>query len=101
MSIEKISDKLFNSIANISSYLPVTPWFYVRRLTSFTGARILDIGCGEGDMARISGYNNANYVIGVDLYMSYLQINKKKKLTPMLFYVMLAISHLETTSLIF
>jgi SAM-dependent methyltransferase len=82
MNSDDISDKVFHFSANIFSYVPSSSWFYIRKLTSVTGARVLDVGCGEGDMARISAYKNNNYVIGADLHLPYLKINKKKKTYP-------------------
>jgi SAM-dependent methyltransferase len=79
MKTETVADKIFHFCANIFSYVPSSAWFCVRKLTSVKGARILDVGCGQGDMARISGYQKGNYVIGVDLYKPYLQISKRKK----------------------
>ncbi|MBE2289572.1 MAG: class I SAM-dependent methyltransferase [Chitinophagaceae bacterium] len=67
-----------NSIERISAYGPALNHYYGRHLPSDKSARILDIGCGDGNLVyhmQKSGYKNAS---GVDV--SEEQINKGRSM---------------------
>ncbi len=63
-----------NSIARIKAYAPALNYYYCRHLPTDKNARILDIGCGDGNFVyhvQQLGYKNA---AGVDV--SAEQVNK-------------------------
>src|SRR5437016_493267 len=56
-----------NSLSKITAYFPALNHYYGRHLPTDKNARILDIGCGDGNSVywlQQSGYKNAG---GIDL----------------------------------
>jgi len=69
---------LCTAIERIASYLPLSYMNIVKRSLCKGAGSILDVGCGKGQLMEIVNRSKDFFVVGIDLYATYIKECKRR-----------------------